>query len=52
VGQFRELVALSEGSNDMKHKLRHLLKLSTDKWDEVVQHVLSAVVPDYRPRLW
>jgi len=52
VGQFRELVFLTENSSDLKHKLRHLLKLSPEKWEEVTQHAMNAVVPDFRPRLW
>jgi hypothetical protein len=52
VGQFRELVFLTENSSDLKHKLRHLLKLSPEKWEEVTQHAMAAVVPDFRPRLW
>jgi hypothetical protein len=52
VGQFRQLVEMTEKSSDLKHKLRHLLKLSPEKWEEVSQHVLSAVVPDFRPRVW
>lgn len=52
VGQFRELVELTEANSDLKHKLRHLLKLSPEKWEEVTQHALSAVVPDFRPRVW
>ncbi|KAG2502074.1 hypothetical protein HYH03_000567 [Edaphochlamys debaryana] len=52
VGQFRELVELSEANNDLKNKLRHVLKLSPEKWDEVCQHALSAVVPDFRNRVW
>src|SRR5690242_16645257 len=42
VGQFRELVEMTENSSDLKHKLRHLLKLSPEKWEEVTQHALSA----------
>jgi hypothetical protein len=52
VGQFRQLVEMTEKSSDLKHKLRHLLKLSPEKWEEVSQHALSAVVPDFRPRVW
>ncbi|KXZ52067.1 hypothetical protein GPECTOR_10g1090 [Gonium pectorale] len=52
VGQFRELVEMSEVNSDLKNKLRHVLKLSPDKWDEVCQHALSAVVPDFRNRIW
>jgi hypothetical protein len=52
VGQFRELVEICETSSDVKHKLRHLLKLSPEKWEEVCSHALSAVVPDFRPRVW
>ena len=52
VGQFRRLVELAERSTDLKHKLRHLLKLSPEKWDEVCGHALAAVVPDFRPRVW
>ena len=33
-------------------QVRHLLKLSPEKWDEVSQHALAAVVPDFRPRVW
>lgn len=29
-----------------------MLKLSPEKWDEVCQHALSAVVPDFRNRVW
>lgn len=52
VGQFRQLVEMSEASNDLKNKLRHVLKLSPEKWEEVCQHALSAVVPDFRNRVW
>ncbi|GFR43381.1 hypothetical protein Agub_g4453, partial [Astrephomene gubernaculifera] len=52
VGQFRQLVEMSEANNDLKNKLRHVLKLSPEKWDEVCQHALSAVVPDFRNRVW
>ena len=37
VGQFRELVEMTEQNSDLKHKLRHLLKLSPEKWEEVTQ---------------
>lgn len=33
-------------------QLRHVLKLSPEKWEEVCQHALSAVVPDFRNRVW
>jgi hypothetical protein len=33
-------------------KVRHLLKLSPEKWDEVSAHAAGAVVPDFRPRVW
>eukprot|EP00775_Hariotina_reticulata_P013584 gene13584-13709_t len=52
VGQFRELVDMTELSNELKQKLRQLLKFSPEKWEELAQHALSAVVPDYRPRVW
>jgi len=45
-------VEVCEQNSDIKHKIRHLLKLSPEKWDEVCQHALSAVVPDFRPRVW
>jgi len=32
--------------------VRHLLKLSPEKWDEVAVHSAAAVVPDFRPRVW
>lgn len=43
---------MTEQNSDLKHKLRHLLKLSPEKWEEVTQHALLAVVPDFRPRVW
>ena len=46
------MVELCDQNSDIKHKVRHLLKLSPEKWDEVCQHALSAVVPDFRPRVW
>ncbi|KIY96512.1 hypothetical protein MNEG_11449 [Monoraphidium neglectum] len=52
VGQFTQLVELTEASQELKHKVRHLLKLSPEKWDEVAQHCSQAVVPDFRPRIW
>jgi hypothetical protein len=52
VGQFRELVELTELNNELKQNLRNLLKFSPEKWEELAQHALSAVVPDYRPRVW
>lgn len=33
-------------------QVRHLLKLSPEKWEEVSQHALAAVVPDFRNRVW
>ncbi len=33
-------------------QVRHLLKLSPEKWDEVAVHSAGAVVPDFRPRAW
>lgn len=33
-------------------QLRHVLKLSPEKWEEVCQHALSAVQPDGRHRVW
>ncbi|KAF5832185.1 hypothetical protein DUNSADRAFT_12024 [Dunaliella salina] len=32
--------------------VRHLLKLSPEKWEEVAQHAQGAVMPDFRPRAW
>eukprot|EP00798_Chlamydomonas_sp_ICE-L_P031947 gene31947-17902_t len=52
VGQFQRLVHLSEMDSDLKNKVRHLLKLSPEKWDEVASHVLAAVVPDFRSKVW
>lgn len=52
VGQFQQLVEMTEVNSDLKHKLRHLLKLSPEKWEEVAQHAMAAVVPDFRPRVW
>ncbi|GLC55265.1 PSII 6.1 kDa protein [Pleodorina starrii] len=52
VGQFRQLVEMSDANADLKNKLRHVLKLSPEKWDEVSQHAQSAVVPDFRSRVW
>ena len=52
VGQFQQLVELTEASQELKHKVRHLLKLSPEKWDEVAAHAAAAVVPDFRPRVW
>lgn len=36
----------------MHTQVRHLLKLSPEKWEEVSQHALAAVVPDFRNRVW
>jgi hypothetical protein len=36
----------------MYMQVRHLLKLSPEKWDEVAQHAQGAVMPDFRPRAW
>ncbi len=47
-----QLVEQSEMNSDLKNKIRHLLKLSPEKWEEVCQHALAAVVPDFRPRVW
>ncbi|EFJ53210.1 hypothetical protein VOLCADRAFT_115791 [Volvox carteri f. nagariensis] len=52
VGQFRKLVDLSENNNELKNRLRHVLKLSPEKWEEVCQHAMSAVSPDFRNRVW
>eukprot|EP00798_Chlamydomonas_sp_ICE-L_P015740 gene15740-21861_t len=52
VGNFQRIVHLSEMNADLKNKVRHLLKLSPEKWEEVSQHALAAVVPDFRPRVW
>lgn len=52
VGQFQRLVELTELNSDLKNKVRHLLKLSPEKWEEVSQNALAAVVPDFRPRVW
>ena len=52
VGQFQALVEQSEMNSDLKNKIRHLLKLSPEKWEEVSQHALAAVVPDFRNRVW
>ncbi|GLI70279.1 hypothetical protein VaNZ11_015212 [Volvox africanus] len=52
VGQFKKLIDLSESNNDLKNRLRHVLKLSPEKWEEVCQHAISAVVPDFRNRVW
>ncbi|GAX84826.1 hypothetical protein CEUSTIGMA_g12247.t1 [Chlamydomonas eustigma] len=52
VGQFQQLVEQSEMNSDLKNKVRHLLKLSPEKWEEVSQHALAAVVPDFRNRVW
>ncbi|GBF93537.1 hypothetical protein Rsub_06257 [Raphidocelis subcapitata] len=52
VGQFQQLLELTEASQELKHKVRHLLKLSPEKWEEVAVHAATAVVPDFRPRVW
>jgi hypothetical protein len=33
-------------------QVRHLLKLSPEKWEEVAAHAQAAVMPDFRPRVW
>jgi hypothetical protein len=48
VGDMQKLVEMTEVNSDLKNKLRHLLKLSPEKWDEVAQHAMAAVVPDFR----
>lgn len=52
VGQFQQLVELSEVNTELKNKVRHLLKLSPEKWEEVSNHAQAAVMPDFRPRAW
>lgn len=52
VGQFQALVEQCEMNSDLKNKVRHLLKLSPEKWEEVSQHAMAAVVPDFRNRVW
>jgi hypothetical protein len=44
----QRLVDLTEANSDFKNKLRHLLKLSPEKWDEVAMHAMQAVMPDFR----
>ncbi|GIL85694.1 hypothetical protein Vretimale_13197 [Volvox reticuliferus] len=52
VGQFKKLIDMSESNNDLRNRLRHVLKLSPEKWEEVCQHATSAVIPDFRNRVW
>lgn len=52
VGRFQRLLELSEQNADLKNKLRHMLKLSPEKWEEVASHAMQAVQPDFRPRVW
>ncbi|GFH16120.1 uncharacterized protein HaLaN_12481 [Haematococcus lacustris] len=52
VGVFRELVALADTQKDLKNKLRHLLDLSLEKWNQVAAHAQAAAVPDSKPRVW
>jgi len=52
VGHFQQLMEQCEMNSDLKNKIRHLLKLSPEKWEEVSQHALAAVVPDFRNRVW
>jgi hypothetical protein len=48
MGDMQRLVELTEVNSDLKNKLRHLLRLSLEKWEEVASHALQAVVPDFR----
>lgn len=52
VGQFQQLIEQCDMYPDLKSKVRHLLKLSPEKWDEVCNHAQAAVVPDFRNRVW
>ncbi|KAG1654764.1 hypothetical protein FOA52_015324 [Chlamydomonas sp. UWO 241] len=52
IGQFQGLVEATELNGDLKAKVRHMLKLSPEKWDEVAAHAMAAVAPDFRPRVW
>eukprot|EP00798_Chlamydomonas_sp_ICE-L_P031265 gene31265-6408_t len=52
VGQFVELVGIAEKDGQMKKVLQVILKLSKEKWEEAAAHALTAVMPDFRKRVW
>jgi len=52
VGQFQALVREADLSSQLLKALQCILKLSKEKWEEAAQHALTAVVPDFRRRVW
>lgn len=52
VGLFQELVRLAEQQGQLRQVLQGLLKLPPEKWDEAAAHAATAVVPDFRQRVW
>ena len=52
VGQFQALVREADSDSQLRKTLQCILKLSKEKWEEAAQHALTAVVPDFRRRVW
>ena len=52
VGQFQALVREADLNSQLHKTLQCILKLSKEKWEEAAQHALTAVVPDFRRRVW
>ena len=52
IGAFQKLMQLGTLNARIKDQVSHMLKLSPEKMAELSQHAMSAVVPDFRPRVW
>jgi hypothetical protein len=52
VGQFQALVREADSDSQLRKALQHILKLSKEKWEEAAQHAQTAVMPDFRRRVW
>eukprot|EP00198_Chlamydomonas_reinhardtii_P006783 XP_001696119.1 predicted protein of CSE family [Chlamydomonas reinhardtii] len=52
VGQFQALAGAADKDAQLKKVLQMVLKLSKEKWEEAAAHAATAVVSDFRRRVW
>ncbi len=52
MGQFQNLVRVADADSQLRKVMQIILKLSKEKWEEASTHALTAVVPDFRRRVW
>ena len=52
ISKFRQLVQMTGQDSTLQTLVRCIVKMSPERWAEVSQHAMSAVVSDVRHRMW